>query len=119
MCEDFTVRVFVIKKGGSRLDSTILTSPLNRVPYHKKSEGRPDWLWNWRFYSGRVWWFDEADQARSSSGLILLVEQNTRQALAVADNVCVLESGIVAWSGTAEQAKQDSGIIEAYIGLSR
>ena len=48
----------------------------------------------------------------------MLVEQNTRQALTVAENVCVLESGIVAWSGTAEQAKQDSGIIEAYIGLS-
>ena len=59
------------------------------------------------------------DQLKNDGMTILLVEQNTRQALAVADNVCVLESGIVAWSGTAEQAKQDSGIIEAYIGLSR
>lgn len=50
---------------------------------------------------------------------ILLVEQNTSQALAVADDVCVLESGTVAWSGTAEQARQDSGIIDAYIGLRR
>ena len=59
------------------------------------------------------------NQLKNNGMTILLVEQNTRQALAVADNVCVLESGIVAWSGTAEQAKQDSGIIEAYIGLSR
>ena len=50
---------------------------------------------------------------------ILLVEQNTSQALAVADDVCVLESGTVAWSGTAKQARLDSGIIDAYIGLRR
>ena len=40
--------------------------------------------------------------------------------IAVADDVCVLESGVVEWwRGTAEQARQDSGIIEAYIGLRR
>ena len=58
-------------------------------------------------------------QLQSDGMTILLVEQNTRQALAVADDVCVLESGTVAWRGTAEQARQDSGIIEAYIGLRR
>ena len=56
---------------------------------------------------------------QSEGMTILLVEQNTSQALAVADDVCVLESGTVAWSGTAEQARQDSGIIDAYIGLRR
>tara|TARA_B110000196_G_scaffold90367_1_gene78215 strand:+ start:4169 stop:4876 length:708 start_codon:yes stop_codon:yes gene_type:complete len=50
---------------------------------------------------------------------ILLVEQNTQKALAVADEVSVLESGTVAWQGTAEEARQDSSIIEAYIGLRR
>ena len=50
---------------------------------------------------------------------ILLVEQNTQKALAVADEVSVLESGTVAWQGTAEEARQDSSIIEAYIGLGR
>ena len=59
-------------------------------------------------------------QLLQSEGMtILLVEQNTSQALAVADDVCVLESGTVAWSGTAKQARQDSGIIDAYIGLRR
>ena len=50
---------------------------------------------------------------------ILLVEQNTQQALSVADDVTVLESGTVAWRGTAEKARQDTSIIEAYIGLRR
>ena len=50
---------------------------------------------------------------------ILLVEQNTQQALAAADDVTVLESGTVAWRGTAEKARQDKSIIEAYIGLRR
>ena len=50
---------------------------------------------------------------------ILLVEQNTQKALAVANEVSVLESGSVAWQGTAEEARQDSSIIEAYIGLRR
>jgi len=59
------------------------------------------------------------NQLQREGMTILLVEQNTRQALAVADDVCVLESGAVAWRGTAEQARQDSGIIEAYIGLRR
>ena len=50
---------------------------------------------------------------------ILLVEQNTQQALSVANDVTVLESGTVAWRGTAEKARQDTSIIEAYIGLRR
>ena len=29
------------------------------------------------------------------------------------------ESGKIAWTGTTEQARQDSGIIDAYIGLRR
>ena len=57
-------------------------------------------------------------QRLQSEGMtILLVEQNTQKALAVADEVSVLESGTVAWQGTAEEARQDSSIIEAYIGL--
>jgi branched-chain amino acid transport system ATP-binding protein len=59
-------------------------------------------------------------QRLQSEGMtILLVEQNTQKALAVADEVSVLEFGSVAWQGTAEEARQDSSIIEAYIGLRR
>jgi len=58
-------------------------------------------------------------QLRSEGMTMLLVEQNTRQALDVADEVCVLESGNLTWQGTAAQAHQDSGLLEAYIGLRR
>ena len=58
-------------------------------------------------------------QLQSEGMTILLVEQNTQQALSAADDVTVLESGTVAWQGTAEKARQDSNIIEAYIGLRR
>ena len=50
---------------------------------------------------------------------ILLVEQNTQQALSAADDVTVLESNTVAWLGTAEKARHDISFIEAYIGLRR
>ena len=50
---------------------------------------------------------------------ILLAEQNTQQVLSAADDVTVMESGTVAWRGTAEKARQDTSFIEAYIGLRR
>ena len=58
-------------------------------------------------------------QLRSEGMTMLLVEQNTRQALDAADEVCVLESGNLTWQGTAKQARQDAGLLEAYIGLRR
>ena len=58
-------------------------------------------------------------QLQSEGMTILLVEQNTSLVLEVADDVCVFESGKIAWTGTTEQARQDSGIIDAYIGLRR
>ncbi len=49
---------------------------------------------------------------------ILVVEQNTSRALEVADHVCVLESGRQVWQGTAAEARADSGLVEAYLGLA-
>jgi branched-chain amino acid transport system ATP-binding protein len=49
---------------------------------------------------------------------IVLVEQNTERALAVADNVAVLEAGNSVWSGTAKEAAKDSAIAEAYLGTA-
>ena len=49
---------------------------------------------------------------------IVLVEQNTRRALEVADKVCVLESGRETWQGTAAEARADPAMIEARMGLS-
>ena len=50
---------------------------------------------------------------------ILLVEQSTQRALEVADRVCVLESGRTAWNGTAGEAQDNAGIIDALLGLQR
>ena len=48
---------------------------------------------------------------------ILLVEQNTQRAIRVADDVCVLESGSMVWSGSGADACSDPTLIEAYLGL--
>ena len=49
---------------------------------------------------------------------ILLVEQNTRRALEVAEWICVLESGNAVWQGSGEEARRDPALIEAYLGLT-
>jgi len=48
---------------------------------------------------------------------ILLVEQNTQQAIKVADDVAVLESGRMVWHGSGSDANKDPALIEAYLGL--
>lgn len=47
---------------------------------------------------------------------ILLVEQNARQALAVADYAYVLERGEIVAEGPASQLRDDTAIILAYLG---
>lgn len=47
---------------------------------------------------------------------ILLVEQNARQALDVADHAYVLETGRVTKSGPAAELKHDAQIMHAYLG---
>jgi len=49
---------------------------------------------------------------------ILLVEQNARAALQVADYGYVLENGEVKMHGPASELAHDSRVIEAYLGLS-
>ena len=47
---------------------------------------------------------------------ILLVEQNARQALAVADRAIILELGSVVMEGKADQLANDEGLKAAYLG---
>ncbi len=47
---------------------------------------------------------------------ILLVEQNALMALAIAHRGYVLESGMVAHSGTSAELRHDPAVIEAYLG---
>ncbi|MFN3987966.1 MAG: ABC transporter ATP-binding protein [Rhodocyclaceae bacterium] len=48
---------------------------------------------------------------------ILLVEQNARAALQVADYAYVLETGSIVMDGPAQQLADDPRVIEAYLGL--
>jgi len=49
---------------------------------------------------------------------ILLVEQNARAALQVADYAYVLENGAVKTEGEAEMLRNDPRVIESYLGLA-
>lgn len=47
---------------------------------------------------------------------VLLVEQNVRAALEVADRLSLIEQGRVVASGTAEQMRDDPRTVSAYLG---
>ncbi len=59
------------------------------------------------------------DELRSTGVTILLVEQNARAALAVADHGYVLEMGDMALSGAAQDLAVDPRVIETYLGAAR
>lgn len=50
---------------------------------------------------------------------ILLIEQNARAALEVADHGYVLETGAIALQGPAAQLAGDPRVIETYLGAAR
>ena len=54
---------------------------------------------------------------RASDTALLLVEQNARAALAIADRGYVLETGRIVLSGTGAQLLADAGVRAAYLGL--
>lgn len=63
---------------------------------------------------------EEVDAIRRELGIgVLLVEQNARAAVEIADHVLVLAAGEIAFSGTHEQAVADSELAELYLGKSR
>jgi branched-chain amino acid transport system ATP-binding protein len=47
---------------------------------------------------------------------VLLVEQNARQALAIADRACVIETGNVVLQGQAATLAKDERVQKAYLG---
>ncbi len=60
-----------------------------------------------------------AIQSLTKQGIgVLLVEQNTHRAVAVADHVTVLVSGNVAFSGGSELVRNDPGFADKYLGVS-
>jgi branched-chain amino acid transport system ATP-binding protein len=56
-------------------------------------------------------------QLRQRGVSILLVEQNARAALQVADHAYVLEMGEITMQGPARELAEDPRVIEAYLGL--
>ena len=56
---------------------------------------------------------------RATGVTILLVEQNARAALEVADHGYVLEMGEIALEGPAAQLARDSRVIDTYLGAAR
>lgn len=62
--------------------------------------------------------FDVLTQLRQHGLTVVLVEQNTTRALAIADTVCVLASGSVVFSGSAAAAIDNASLFETYLGRS-
>ncbi|HVL59125.1 MAG TPA: ABC transporter ATP-binding protein, partial [Burkholderiaceae bacterium] len=48
---------------------------------------------------------------------VLLVEQNTHRALAIADRVVILVSGRKAYDADGEQARRDPAIVDSFLGM--
>ncbi|MDI9460516.1 MAG: ABC transporter ATP-binding protein [Saccharofermentanales bacterium] len=60
--------------------------------------------------------FDLIQEMRSEGTTILLVEQNARMALSIADRAYVLETGKIVHEGIASEMLHDERIREAYLG---
>ena len=60
--------------------------------------------------------FEVIAKVREEGGTILVVEQNARQALEVADRGYVLETGQVLLEGTSTELRSDEGVEKAYLG---
>ena len=56
---------------------------------------------------------------KAQGSTILLVEQNARKALQVADYAYVLERGQIAYEGEAAVLREDPRVIAAYLGETR
>lgn len=63
--------------------------------------------------------FRTITQLRSTGVSILLIEQNARAALEVADHGYVLETGSVALEGPASSLATDSRVIDTYLGAKK
>ncbi len=58
-------------------------------------------------------------ELKAAGVAVLLVEQNARAALAIADHAYVMELGKVTLSGPAKDLADDRRVIESYLGLAQ
>jgi branched-chain amino acid transport system ATP-binding protein len=61
--------------------------------------------------------FEVLREIRASGTTMLLVEQNLRAALEMADRAYVLQTGSIVASGPADQLSESADIRRAYLGL--
>ena len=57
------------------------------------------------------------EELRKQNLAILLVEQSTERVLQTADQIAVLETGHIVWTGSGSEATKDDAVVEAYLGL--
>ncbi len=60
--------------------------------------------------------FDIIKEVSASGTTVLLVEQNAKKALSIADRAYVLETGYIALEGKADELLEDERIKKAYLG---
>ena len=60
--------------------------------------------------------FSIIEALHNAGTTILLVEQNAKMALSIADRAYVLETGNITMSGKASEMLEDEGIKKAYLG---
>jgi branched-chain amino acid transport system ATP-binding protein len=60
--------------------------------------------------------YEALERLRDAGITIILVEQSLERVLSMVDRVCVLETGSIAWTGTATEARGNPDVIRAYMG---
>ena len=60
--------------------------------------------------------FKIIEEIKKSGTTVLLVEQNAKKALEVADRAYVLETGSITLSGDAQELLNDARVKKAYLG---
>ncbi|MDM8516610.1 ABC transporter ATP-binding protein [Desulfobacterales bacterium HSG16] len=63
--------------------------------------------------------YDALNALKNEGLTIVLVEQSTHRALEVANHAYVLESGNVVWKGPAENARDNTEMIDAFLGMGK
>lgn len=61
--------------------------------------------------------FDIIKKIRNEGTTVLLVEQNTRQTLAISDRAYIIETGRIALSGTGQDLLNNEHVKKAYLGV--
>lgn len=60
--------------------------------------------------------FKIIEEIKASGTTVLLVEQNAKKALEIADRAYVLETGRISLSGSAKDLMNDDSVKKAYLG---